>query len=210
MFDFNSCKHVKFWPYVGKDYATAAHKILVLGESHYGRQELDEYHEWTQEVVQSEFLATWDARGRGHRWTRCFTNTANVLSPKRGANPHGVFDQIAFYNFLQKSVGNTSRDHSRLTNKMKEDSAKALDEVLRLLKPDLVVGWGWSMEWNYLPKHCNETVLEARCGYGRLRLFNLEGCPPVPFWCMCHPSSSRFNTEAHRACFAEIKNHLNW
>ena len=50
MYDFKSCKYVNFWPYVGKDYATAPHKILVLGESHYGEQKLDEYHEWTQEV----------------------------------------------------------------------------------------------------------------------------------------------------------------
>ena len=208
-YDVEPCKHVNFLPYVGKDYAAAPHKILVLGESHYGKQELDNYHEWTREVVENDFLASWDTRGRGRRWTRCFTNTVNVLAPRRGANPHEVFDNIAFYNFIQKSVSDKSRGHGRLTSEVLKVSARALAEVLEILRPELVVGWGWSLE-GYLPGRCNVTYLERACGRRQLHLFNLEGCIPVPIWCMCHPSSSWFNTEVHRACFAEIKTHLKW
>ena len=56
MNSFSKTLFVNFYPYIGKDYANALHKILVLGESHYGPQSNNGYHEWTREVVEKDFL----------------------------------------------------------------------------------------------------------------------------------------------------------
>ena len=99
---FSSSQYINFYPYVGKDYANTQHKILVLGESHYGPQSNNSYHEWTREVVEKDFLENFDKGASLPKWAQCHRNTANVLASARDANPHEVYDKIAFYNFFQK------------------------------------------------------------------------------------------------------------
>ena len=53
---FSASQYINFYPYVGKDYEISRHKILVLGESHYGPQSNNGYHEWTREVIEKDFL----------------------------------------------------------------------------------------------------------------------------------------------------------
>ena len=208
---FSSSQYINFYPYVGKDYANAPHKILVLGESHYGSQSSNSYHEWTQEVVVYDFLENYDKGVPPPEWVQCHRNTANVLASVRDANPHEVYDRIAFYNFFQKSIGEGNHADKRyLTAELKALSAKALSEVMEILRPDLIVGWGWSdLEWKYLPKARNQIVISKDCAGIHLHLFTLNGFPPVPIWCMHHPSMG-INIGAHRTCFAEIKKYLRW
>jgi hypothetical protein len=63
-----------FQPWVGENYNAQTPKILVLGESHYGKQE-DYTHEWTQGVVKA-----WALGEEGT--TRYFTTIAKILSDK--------------------------------------------------------------------------------------------------------------------------------
>lgn len=202
-------QYINFYPYVGKDYASARHKILVLGESHYGPQSSNDYHEWTREVVEKDFLENYDKGETLPKWAQCHRNTANVLASVRDANPHEVYDKIAFYNFFQKSIGEGDHaDKHYLTAELKALSAKAFAEVMEILRPDLIVGWGWTLESDYLPdKKCGD-VIKKIAGIN-LHLFTLNGFPPVPIWCMHHPSVG-FNIDAHRECFAEIKKYLKW
>lgn len=213
VYDFNieSSQHINFYPYVGKDYATAPHKILVLGESHYGPQSNNEYHEWTRDVVENDFLGNYDKGNALPDWVACHRNTANILASARDANPHEVYDRIAFYNFFQKSIGEGDHADKRyLTKELKDISAKALAEVMGILQPDLVVGWGWSdLEWKYLPQPRNQIDINKDCAGIHLHLFTLNGFPKIPIWCMHHPSMG-INIDAHRTCFAEIKRFLNW
>ncbi|WP_288788632.1 hypothetical protein [uncultured Fibrobacter sp.] len=81
---------------------------------------------------------------------------------------------------------------------------------MEILRPDLIVGWGWdNLEWKYLPQARNQIEISKDCVGINLHLFTLNGFPPVPIWCMHHPSMG-INIDAHRACFAEIKKFLNW
>lgn len=208
---FSSSQYINFYPYVGKDYASARHKILVLGESHYGPQSNNGYHEWTREVVEKDFLENYDKGETLPKWAQCHRNTANVLASVRDANPHEVYDKIAFYNFFQKSIG--EGDHANkhyLTAELKVLSAKALAEVMEILRPNLIVGWGWdNLEWKYLPQARDQIEISKNCAGINLHLFTLNGFPPVPIWCMHHPSMG-INIDAHRACFAEIKKYFGW
>lgn len=66
---FSSSQYINFYPYVGKDYASAHHKILVLGESHYGPQSNNGYHEWTREtnVANCRLLVLYSKKNQGVR-----------------------------------------------------------------------------------------------------------------------------------------------
>ena len=209
--DFKSSQHINFYPYVGKDYWSSQHKILVLGESHYGPQSKNSYHEWTRDVVENDFLENYDSGNSFPDWGACHRNTANVLARVRNANPHEVYDDIAFYNFFQKSIGEEDHADKRyLTTELKKISAKALAEVMKILQPDLIVGWGWSdLEWKYLPESRNQVDINKDCAGIHLHLFYLNGFPNIPIWCMHHPSMG-IDIDAHRTCFAEIKKYLKW
>lgn len=202
---------INFLPYIGKAYAKSPHKILVLGESHYGPQSNNTYHEWTRDVVENDFLANYDKGVALPDWVACHRNSANVLASTRDANPHEVYDKIAFYNFFQKSIGEGDHADKRyLTAELKNVSAKALVEVMNVLHPDLIVGWGWSdLEWKYLPQARKEICINKNCAGINLHIFTLNGFPQIPIWCMHHPSMG-INIEAHRTCFAEIKKYLGW
>ena len=208
---FSASQSINFYPYVGKGYTASPFRILVLGESHYGPQSNNSYHEWTRDVVENDFLGALDAGKALPDWAHCHRNTANVLTANRNDNPHAAYDKIAFYNFFQKSVGEGNHADKRyLTAELKKLSAEALREVMQILKPDLIVGWGWdNLEWKYLPAARQQTVISQDCTGIHLHLFTLDGFPPVPIWCMHHPSMG-LNIDAHRACFAKIKDFLKF
>lgn len=207
---FASSQYINFYPYIGEGYSSSQHKILMLGESHYGKKSNEFYHGWTRDVVENDFLDNYDKGKTLPEWAECHRNAANALVSVRGANPHEIYDKIAFYNFFQRRIGDGNHaDKSFLTANLKVLSAKALAEVMEILRPDLIVGWGWTLESDYLP--ASKKIIEIKRGLAgvNLHLFTLDGFPQIPIWCMHHPSVG-FGIEAHRACFAEIKKFLNW
>lgn len=206
---FASSQYINFYPYVGKDYASSRHKILMLGDSHYGKQSNDFYHGWTREIVEDDFLGNYDRGGTPPKWAECHRNAANVFVPSRGDNPHLIYDKIAFYNFFQRRVGEGDHADKRfITEELILLSTKAFSEVIEILRPELIVGWGWTMESDYFPeKKCGD-VIRNIAGIN-LHLFYLNIAPQIPFWCMRHPSEW-FNIDVHRECFAEIKKFLRW
>ncbi|MCQ2287306.1 MAG: hypothetical protein MJZ76_10625, partial [Bacteroidales bacterium] len=100
-----------------------------------------------------------------HNYIKCHRNTANVLASNRDSNPHEVYDKIAFYNFFQKSVGEGDHADKRyLTDELKTISANALREVMQILKPNVIVGWGCdNLEWKYLPGPRHQTDISKDC-----------------------------------------------
>ena len=161
---FVSSQYINFYPYVGKDYVNSQHKILMLGDSHYGKQKNDFYHGWTREVVEDDFLGNYDNGRTLPDWAECHRNAANVFVMTRGDNPHSAYDKMAFYNFFQRRVGDGNHADKRfITEELKILSAKALAEVVEILCPELIVGWGWTLESEYLPeKVCGD--VKKNCG----------------------------------------------
>jgi hypothetical protein len=206
---FASSQYINFYPYVGKDYVNSQHKILMLGDSHYGKQKNDFYHGWTREVVEDDFLGNYDNGRTLPDWAECHRNAANVFVMTRGDNPHSAYDKMAFYNFFQRRVGDGNHADKRfITEELKILSAKALAEVVEILCPELIVGWGWTLESEYLPEKVCGDVIKKIAGIN-LHLFYLNNYPQIPFWCMRHPSEW-FNIDVHRECFAELKKYLGW
>lgn len=204
---FAHAKAVNFYPYVGQGYFSAPHKILVLGESHYGPDSNNSYREWTIEVVEDFYMG---CKSRGESipdWARCHDNTARVIAPVADANSYLAYKDVAFYNFFQRSVGEGNhRAKDKVSPELVALSRQALGEVLDVLKPDLVIGWGYSkLEWTWLPEDRKQIWELPK----RAHLFTLDGYRQCPIWCMKHPSSC-FPISDHREIFEKIKEYLGW
>ena len=196
----SSKPNVNFYPYVGKDYAITPHKILVLGESHYGSQSNNTYKGWTREVVDTDYLNN-KIEGMGiPKWTRCHGNTARMMSKVADRNSYLIYEKIAFYNFFQQSVGESPRSKIFITDKLIIDSRDALRDVLSILKPKLVIGWGCG---NLKKKWLPQSKIDMCVNSNDFSLFKIKDYLDVPFWCMRHPSCF-FSIKKHKMIFQEI------
>lgn len=134
--------HPIFHPWIGSQYEASDFgcRILVLGESHYGRKE-DERHTFTQELTRAYVNRSWSHKF----WT--------VIGQTLIGRPHWEFERadvwhhVAFYNFVQKMVIEPQRTPS---DSDRRNASLAFFEVLEVLKPDIVVACGWRL-WSWLP-----------------------------------------------------------
>lgn len=97
MFEFSDC--VRFLPWVGESYQARSldSKILVIGESHYGRAPgLD--CNFTRDVLQKHLS--------GEQRLRFFTNIARAITGEANAdlNQREFWKSVAFCNYVQESV----------------------------------------------------------------------------------------------------------
>ena len=130
---------VTFLPWIGSRYMSEGirgAKLLVLGESHYGREE-DLTSDFTSRVVQSKVY-----NGR-HRF---FTIIAKLILGK-GAGVHirqdereWVWDRIAFYNYVQSMAG--VDPNGNITDSMWQEARQPFEDVVEVTSPDaiLVIG----------------------------------------------------------------------
>lgn len=202
---FMDTEYVNFYPFVGEKYFSASHKILVLGESHYGPKTMNSNHEITNWIVGEDYLDS-KVAGKGFpSYARGFDNTARVLADCSDKEAYKIYREVAFYNYFQETVGEGNhRSKTYLTPELVEKSRKALAEVLKILNPDLVIGWGYSkLEWTWLP-HARKQIWVVP---GKLHLFTIDDYGPIPFWCIKHPSSF-FPVNLHRELYKLIKEHL--
>lgn len=166
---FQNSKSVKYWPYIGKGYFKCATKILVLGESHYLTdpsrvKEMENYSGWTNEVIiwaylNQEYCQNFSSFDDFPKWIslpknsylKGFRNTAKMLVqsivPDKNLKlcSDYVWKNLAFYNFFQRPVACRPGCHEWLMadyNNYIKQARAALDEVMDLLKPDVVIVWG--------------------------------------------------------------------
>lgn len=145
-------RNVKFWPWVGEDYevpkgsmlAGTGRRLLVLGESHYGKQE-ECGPEFTRVVVQDHVY--------GKSQHNFFDRIGQALTGRpRGDSGDSAFQDvwrdIAFYNYVQEFVGETPE--IRPKPYMWRDAFEPFLSVLRELKPTDV--WVCGIEtWKHMP-----------------------------------------------------------
>lgn len=142
---------VGFHPWIGERYRADSRfgiRVLVLGESHYGT-------EGTETSTVTEWVVQWYTQrartGEGER-LRFFTVIANVLRGQCGRIDHGdlaeVFQEIAFYNFVQTFVGDGPRDDATLRQWV--DAQAPFKTVLEALRPDAVLVLGRELGDNIL------------------------------------------------------------
>lgn len=136
---------VRFLPWVGDRYDKSRFgvRLLVLGESHYGGQHSDQ--NTTREVIED------CAQGKGR--LRFFTVIANVLRGQggwiEGSEIAEIFQEIAFYNFVQTLVGDKPR--CRPTFQQWVAAREPFKVVLKELEPDAVLVLGFELR-DHIPE----------------------------------------------------------
>ena len=129
---------IVFKPWIGKEYFSQTPKILVLGESHYF-EEGESHPNSTIEIVRSCALR------EGTKKLRFFSTVAMILSGQpyqwlSDEKAREFWNKVAFYNFVQSSVGTKAR--IRPTEGMWLNSEIAFNSVLSEHQPDIIVVLG--------------------------------------------------------------------
>lgn len=129
-----------YTPWKGNAYCSASPKLLILGESHYGKGADcgDATVQLTQQYVVGKM---------NHQF---WTNTMNAVEGTPGSIDQraAFWHSVAFYNFVQQSAGATAGIAP--TKDMFEASIGAFFTVLGDLKPQAILVLSTRL-WNNLP-----------------------------------------------------------
>ena len=135
-FDDSAFEGVGFLPWIGERYDGENRfgiRLLVLGESH--------YHDDGPGTTRGTIWKYTQPGGERHRF---FTVIANVVRGERGwIGPEAlarVFQELAFYNFVQSQVGSAPRGQP--TFRQWVEAQDPLKTVLGVLRPDAVLVLG--------------------------------------------------------------------
>lgn len=181
---------VQFLPWIGRNYGTGGlfgRRVLVLGESHYQWQEGDVYvqpsrlnREFTRKCIQERI----DGKKNARFWPRVQTI---VGGPQYADDTEAFWHAVAFYNYVQGSVGTYSKERrSRPSLEQWQESQAPFDKVLALLKPERVVVCGCQL-WENLHTFGDEYVRGKR-GLTGLCCYRLPGGSPCFAVAIPHPS----------------------
>lgn len=138
-----------FWfPWIGKNYSIENRKILIVAESHYV---IEKTKEKTKEVIAK-------VSNREYQFTRemiydqwknnMIDNLFRALVKTNEFEPSQVWDNVAFYNFIQRPMDYTIKE--RPTKKEFLEGWKTFVEIVKILEPDecLFVGVAASNQFN--------------------------------------------------------------
>lgn len=155
-----------FKPWIGSKYLENQFgvRILILGESHYGDND-DKYDEYTIDVIK-----LWGKERRLAFFSKITKSVLNYDSSDylSDAERSEFWEHVAFYNYVQAIVGAGAR--IRPTDEMWKKSESALYDVIKQLKPQLVIVLGIELQNNLPPLPENLSIC-----------------------CLAHPSSGRFS-----------------
>ena len=139
-----SMTNIVFKPWIGKDYETGGifgKRILVLGESHYG---------FTNEEDATNKVVNYVISGGSAEWTGTFRKFERSLVGHYTDNEESkkIWNSVAFYNYLQNSM-----NHPRQSPKESDfdSSSNAFYKVMNQLKPDLIIAWGITHMYWFMP-----------------------------------------------------------
>lgn len=181
--DFAQSKNIRFYPFVGCGYLKSKVKIMVLGESHYGRPEEIE-KDFTREIVLAYNYLEGSAYGGKTTdqkpWIKNFKRTAAMLTGGAYLDSDWIWHKLAFANFSQ-GMADASKKTS-MDNDLLEISRKAFLDIIGILKPDLVIAWGITYLKNWLPQDDKQAIK------GRDDLYFYGKIQGSKIWHICHPS----------------------
>lgn len=153
-------KNVFFKPWVGENYQSGGifdKKILILGESHYcggcdkcGLKFAQECEDFTTTKVIKDYLAARVCENTWEKWMNTNLKFERSLVNKEtdGDESQKIWNSIAFFNFLQVAL-----DGSRKAGSPEDyyEGQTAFLEVINELQPDLIIVWGATRMYDWLP-----------------------------------------------------------
>lgn len=145
MYEFNDS--VRFLPWVGESFEVGFNgsKILVIGDSHYGKAPGDESC-FTCDVIKRHLS--------GEQRISFFTNIARAITgvPNNELDQEELWKNVAFYNYVQESV-----EEARVRPTMEQgvDAQAAFEEIINKLQPDKIIMLG-NFVWDMTPSSGHE------------------------------------------------------
>lgn len=145
MLKFDKC--VRYIPWIGEYYEAGFNgtKILVIGDSHYGKAPGEERN-FTRDVLQMHLS--------GEQRISFFTNIARAIT----GEPNDILDQdafwksLSFYNYVQEAV---EEARVRPSTKQGIEAQKAFEEIINRLQPDKILMLG-NFVWDMTPSNGHE------------------------------------------------------
>ena len=135
-----------FRPWTGEgygktnDFASLPANLLILGESHY-----DKLHNLDNDATRAVIRAYLEEGGQPF-----FTKIVHtVLGPDTSEKKAGFFKSIAFYNYVQRIVGDTH--NARPTAEMWNEAAAPFRATLEFLRPTHILVCGMRL-WDNMPE----------------------------------------------------------
>lgn len=129
-------ERLNWLPWIGADWKTAKHRILIVGESHYGDPEkVTGDVNFSREIVMETGLGNWYPSKFFGNFHRTLLGTDNLSGEQRTA----MWRHLAFCNFIQRPMENQNVRPSM--NEFFEGWGKFVD-LLKLLRPETVVFLG--------------------------------------------------------------------
>jgi hypothetical protein len=202
---------LKWLPWIGKNYVSSENKILIIGESHYGKsnEALEDHknHLFTREAV-----ADMSVNGKSYG-VKFYSNMHKCLIGNDSFDPEKLWSNIAFYNFIQRTmVGNKARPN-------KDDYAigwEAFYSIIEILKPDVCIFLGVSsisrfkndtsfkfesLNYRHFPK--TDSVIPR---YVEIKSYNKI----IKVYSIKHPGSRISWSQWHQFLQDEEPNEINW
>ena len=185
-----------FHPYVGKKYGDPSNmfggkKILVVGHNHHcdkiNERGLcrngcpyccDECKKQTVGVIEDYLIQIQNKSGFTSEYLKSlqtFQNFADFLTNNDKSKSNEAWESIAFYNFAQYAVPKTEKFNSNL-RKEYEHSYFAFYQVLRELKPDIVLCWSERLVYHRLPNEYwqnSDEILDDKKGF--IGYYDIDG-----------------------------------
>lgn len=144
---------VAFLPYVGRRYKEGwgAHRVLLLGESHYREDGMTDSPEDTRPFARSHFEGMQQAArtpGQGIFFSALDRLLANSGTPTAAAAAE-AWERVAFVNLSQVLAG-TASNHRPKIRDMKSGADVLIRSILPILKPTVILVLG-RFTWDKLP-----------------------------------------------------------
>lgn len=175
-------KKIHFFPWVGKKYQKQTQKILILGESHYYGENCSK-----KEKIQID---------NNPYFTReCFENDSIQVYKKMESllannllDYDWISEKVCFYNFFTKCVGYGSSDKQFIDEKLIKESRDSFFDVSSILIPDIVIVWGKTNMWDWMPSFDN-----SKGNMINDELYKYENQTNTYIFHIKHPSSINFD-----------------
>lgn len=202
--EFEKIASIKFLPFIGEGYSSAHPKIMVLGESTYWDKD-----DYVKECIRNnmyDYLESLRDDGSTPRWANAtaFRKMAAIITGKGSKESDEIWYNLAFYDFCQITIGKTAPDKSNLTKEALEMSQEAYLEVIKILNPNLIIAWGTSDLYHWVPQNGKIGINESE------KLYKYEMFPNTFIWHINHPAKGfNFSLAEWQEKYAEIKKYLN-
>ena len=150
-------KDAYFLPWVGKNYESSmfGKRVLALGESFYCHQPCidcgaSQHPECVRAIIDrvGYYLDGRDGVIEKEKWMNTYLKFERSLVNHEtdSQESHAIWDNIAFYDYLQEAMGGP---RVLVSPELYEASAEAFSKVMDQLQPDLIIVWGTQL-WSKL------------------------------------------------------------